>query len=166
MKKLILLIIICTTFSSCFYFYEESENGGGDPFFSNYTPVVLDRNEFENSIEILEPIPVAESSKIYIINDYIFINDKRTGFHIFDNTDPSNPIKKKFLKIPGATDIAIRNDVLYINQATDLVVLTIDFTTLEISLNKRLKDVFPALTSPEGEWYYYEDEVVVNWILK
>ncbi|WP_405610937.1 hypothetical protein [Polaribacter sp. Asnod1-A03] len=166
MKKLILLVIISTTLSSCFYFNGESEGIGGDPFYSNYDPVVLSRNEFENSIEILEPMPVIESSKIYIINDYIFINDKRTGFHIFDNTDSSNPIKKKFLKIPGATDIAIRNNTLYINQATDLVVLTMDFTALEINLNKRLKDVFPVLTSPEGEGYYEGDEVVVNWILK
>lgn len=164
MKNKILCLLICALLSSCIYPREEPL--GGEPFFSNYKPVVLPRAEFENSIEILEPMPMVESSKIYVIGNYIFINDKRTGFHIFDNTTPSNPIKKKFLKVPGATDVAIRNGVLYINQATDLVVLSLDFNTLEIELDNRLKNVFPEVMSPEGEGFYEEDVVVVNWIKK
>jgi|TARA_B110000240_G_scaffold198331_1_gene258401 hypothetical protein len=126
----------------------------------------LSTAEFENSIEIQDKKEVTEASKIYIINNFIFINDKRTGFHIFDNSDTSNPIKKKFLKAPGATDIAIRNNVLYINQATDLVVLTFDFNTLTTVVSKRLKNVFPELQSPDGEWFYEEGKVVVNWTQK
>lgn len=165
MKYKILLLVFCILFTSCFY--NRGEPGlGGDPFFYTYDPVVLTRAEFENSIQILEPMPVIESSKIYVISNYIFINDKRTGFHIFDNTNPSNPVKKKFLKIPGATDVAIRDGVLFINQATDLVVLSINFNSLEIKVDKRLKDVFPEVMSPEGEVFYEDGKVVVNWTKK
>lgn len=162
MRKLILMFC-CFTFLNCFF---NNENRSVDPVFFRYEPIFLSAAEFENSIEIQDKKEVTEASKIYIINNFIFINDKRTGFHIFDNSDTSNPIKKKFLKAPGATDIAIRNNVLYINQATDLVVLTFDFNTLTTVVSKRLKNVFPELQSPDGEWFYEEGKVVVNWIQK
>ncbi|MFT6192114.1 MAG: hypothetical protein ACJAYY_000263 [Paraglaciecola sp.] len=162
MRKLILMFC-CFSFFNCFF---NNENGSVDPVFSRYDPIFLSTAEFENSIEIQDKKEVTEASKIYIINNFIFINDKRTGFHIFDNSDTSNPIKKKFLKAPGATDIAIRNNVLYINQATDLVVLTFDFNTLTTVVSKRLKNVFPELQSPDGEWFYEEGKVVVNWTQK
>ena len=164
MRKVI-LIFCCFSFFNCF-FNNETENISVDPVFSRYDPIVLSTTEFESSIEIQDAKAVTEASKIYIINNFIFINDKRTGFHIFDNSDPSNPIKKKFLKAPGATDIAIRNNVLYINQATDLVVLTFSFNTLTAVVSKRVKSVFPELRSPDGESFYEEDKVVVNWIQK
>ena len=86
--------------------------------------------------------------------------------NIYSNINRTQVIKKKFLKIPGATDIAIRNNALYINQATDLVVLTIDHNTFQVDVKKRLKDVFPELRSPDGEYYSENDKVVVNWIQK
>lgn len=164
MKKIV-IPIFCLVLSSCI-FDNWGETTTVDPFWSNYTPVTLTKTEFENSIEIQEKTPVTTSSKIYIIGDYIFINDKRKGFHIFDNTDKANPIKKKFLKIPGATDIAIRNNTLYINQATDLVVLDIDYSTFQVTIKKRLKNVFPELLSPNGESFHEDNKVVVNWIQK
>lgn len=164
MKKLAVLIL-CLSLTSCFY-----NNGDEQPpvdiFISNYNPVTLDRNTFERSIAIQDKKAVTESSKIYIIENYIFINDKRTGFHIFDNTNPENPIKKKFLNVPGATDVAIRNNILYINQATDLVVLSLNFNDFSMQLNKRMRNVFPELRSPEGENYTEDDKVVVNWLKK
>lgn len=162
MKKVI-VIVFCLVLTSCI-FDNWGETTTVDPVFSRFEPVTLSITEFENSIEIQDKIPVTESSKIYIIGDYIFINDKRTGFHIFDNTDVANPIKKKFLKIPGATDISIRNNTLYINQATDLVVLTLDYSTFQIEVKKRLKNVFPELRSPDGEYFSEDNKVVVNWI--
>ncbi len=164
MKKIV-IVVFCLSLTSCI-----TDNWGRsrsvDPVWSRFDPVTMSRTEFENSIEIQDKIPVTESSKIYIIGDYIFVNDKRTGFHIFDNTDQTNPIKKKFLKIPGATDIAIRNNTLYINQATDLVVLNLDYTTFNVEVKKRLKNVFPELLSPDGESFYENDKVVVNWVQK
>ena len=163
MKK-IAFIILCFCLTSCFTNWGEERSI--DPVFSRYEPVTLERSVFENAIEIQDKTAVTESSKIYIISDYIFVNDKRTGFHIFDNTNPESPIKKKFLKIPGATDIAIRNNILYINQATDLVVLTLNFTDFSMTLNKRVKNVFPELRSPDGEFFSEDNKVVVNWLKK
>ncbi|APZ45914.1 hypothetical protein BW723_06215 [Polaribacter reichenbachii] len=164
MKKLV-LIILCFSLTSC-NFGNWGDNTTTDPVWSRYNPITLTTAEFENSIEIQEGKVMIESSKIYIIGDYIFINDKRSGFHIFDNTDNSNPVKKKFLKAPGATDIAIRNNTLYINQATDLVVLNLDYTNFDIEIKKRLKNVFPELRSPDGEYFFEENKVVIKWVEK
>ena len=162
MRKL-LIILCCFSFFSCFFNREEILT---DPIPSRYDAVVLTTTEFENSIAVQNQKAVTEASKIYIINNYIFINDKRTGFHIFDNSNPSNPIKKKFLKAPGATDIAIRNNILYINQATDLVVLNFNFNNLTAVVSKRVKNVFPELLAPNGEAFSENGKVVVNWIEK
>ncbi len=163
MKKYI-VILSCFLCSSCFYFITEEEP---EEFISYYDPVILSRSELENSIAIENEKNIVESSKVYIFEDYIFINDKREGFHVFDNSDPENPVKKWFLKAPGATDIAIRNDVIFINQATDLVVLTLDLNDFTLTLNKRLRSVFPELISPEGMHHFTEENmVVVNWIKK
>ena len=164
MKK-IYIVIMCLVLTSCI-FDNWGETTTVDPVWSRFDPVTLSTIEFESSIEIQDNKEVSESSKIYIIGDYIFINDKRTGFHIFDNTDTSNPVKRKFLKVPGATDIAIRNNILYINQATDLVVLSLDYTTFQVEVKKRLKNVFPELRSPDGEYFSEENKVVVNWVQK
>lgn len=164
MKK-VYFTLLCLVFTSCI-FDNWGETDTTDPVWYRFDPVTLSTAAFENSIEIQENSSILESSKIYIIGDYIFINDKRTGFHIFDNTDTANPVKKKFLKAPGATDIAIRNNTLYINQATDLVVLTLDFNTFQVDVKKRLKNVFPELRSPDGDYFSEENKVVVNWIQK
>ncbi|MGB1042554.1 MAG: hypothetical protein ACPGU6_04105 [Tenacibaculum sp.] len=162
MKKILFLTIITSIFCSCIFTGNEQINE-----VSEFNPIILKRKDLDNSIQLQESKPVVTSSKIYIIDDYIFINDKHTGFHIFDNKNPENPIKKSFLKIPGATDIAIKGSICYINQATDLVVLNLNLTNFSFKLEKRIKNVFPELLAPDGTWHYTnEEEIVVNWIKK
>lgn len=161
MKKIIILIGSVFLLCGCWYSWER-EN---DPFFfdSEYEAITMSREDLEKSIQILDNQPMTESSKIYILGDYIFINDKRKGFHIFDNTNPQNPVKKNFLNAPGATDVSIRNNTLFLNQATDLVVLTINFDDFSITQNKRLRDVFPVFNSPDGHLFRTENgEIIVN----
>lgn len=165
MNKIILLLL-CATFCSC-YFFDELGSVGGDPYASDYNPVTIKRSDLDASISFEENVAMTESSKIYIFDDYIFINDKRKGFHIFDNTNPTNPIKKTFLHVPGATDIAIRDNIFFINQATDLISLTINTNTSTFNINKRLENVFPLLTSPDGfDGDVNNESVIVNWIEK
>ncbi|WP_370408678.1 hypothetical protein [Tenacibaculum dicentrarchi] len=159
----ILLLISFLFFSNCF----DIGCVGGESFKSSYEPVIIKRADLNASIAFQDTEVMSESSKIYIFNDYIFINDKRKGFHIFDNSDPKNPIKKKFLKIPGATDISIRNNTFFINQATDLVSLSINIDASTFTINKRLENVFPKLESPDGFYGNVKnEEIIVNWIKK
>lgn len=159
MRKIILLLV-CFAFLGC--------PMPEPPQRSSYKPIILKRADFEKSISLEGSKQVEKSAKVYIFDKLIFVNDKHKGFHIFNNSTPSNPVKEKFLKIPGATDIAIRNNTFYINQATDLIVLTFNFSDHTYKLEKRIKNVFPQMLSPDGDRYYdlKEDEVIVNWVLR
>lgn len=134
---------------------------------SNYKAVVMKRADFENAVGTLHPKNIIESGKIYIFENFLFITEVNDGFHVFNYQDPTNPIPVKYIKAPGATDLAIRNGVLYINQATDLITLKYNAQTTTFDFMYRNLNVFPQKVSPDG---YYEDinsnEVVVNWILK
>ena len=161
MKKIFLIISCIFLLSSCWYGWDRENDFVY--YDSRYEAITMSREELKNATKILDNQPMTESSKIYIIGDYIFINDKRKGFHIFDNTNPENPVKKKFLNAPGATDISIRNNVLFLNQATDLVVLTMDFNNFSVIENKRIEGVFPVFLSPDGLLFRPEEgEVIVN----
>ena len=136
-------------------------------------PVTQSIAEFRASVKIQEPRAIKESGKIYTWNDYIFINDKNEGVHIIDNTDPFNPKKVKFLKIPRNTDIAIRNSKLYANNGMDLVVFDINDIN-NIQETARLENIFPNYyyAAPDGanyvdlENFNAEEDVIVGYLME
>jgi len=77
--------------------------------------------------------------------------------HIFDNSDPENPEKVAFLKIIGNSDIAIKGNVLYANNVTDLVAINISNLD-SIFIVNRLEKAFKSAGAefPEGYIGYFE----------
>lgn len=161
-------LVIVLLLQSCWW-YSDDIDDTIEPFdYSQYEPVYLSREMLENSIALENPKPIYSSGKIYIKENLLFINEVREGFHVFDNSNPQNPIKIKFISVPGATDLAIRNNALYINQATDLIAAQLSPDLSTISVTKRVKETFPELISPDGYYPYDvpENSIVVNWNLK
>ena len=69
------------------------------------------------------------------------------GIHVFDNTDPANPLNVTTIWIPGNVDLAIIGNYLYADSYVDLVV--IDISDMESPREvARIKDIFPY-TIPE-----------------
>ena len=134
---------------------------------SQYKPVIMSRENFENAVGTLAPQDIIKSGKIYIFDNFLFISEVNDGFHVFNYQNPTNPIPVKYIKAPGATDLAIRNGILYINQATDLITLKFNEQTLSFDLVHRNENVFPQKIAPDG---FYEDvganEIIVNWTQK
>lgn len=165
-SKFIIVLLSTLTFQSCICF--------GDCDFddvrvrSAYNPILLDRNDFENSVSINEPKSIVNSGKIYVKDSFLFINEINEGFHIYDNSDPSQPKALKFINAPGSTDLAIRNQTLYINQATDLVAVNINTDTYTITVEKRIKNTFPEITPPDGffDQSIPEEKVIIGWTEK
>lgn len=112
---------------------------------------MLERTVFNNSISLTDPIPIVNSGKIYVRDTFLFINEVNKGFHIYDNSNPENPIPLRFLTTPGATDMAIRNNTFYINQARGLIVVSFNAEDNSVIVEKRIEKTFPSLQSPEGE---------------
>lgn len=159
MKKTLLVLLIICVFSSCL---RPESNPSWEE--NQYKPVLLQRSVFEKSIVLENPQPIIKSGKIYIKGNLMFINDVNKGFHVYDYSDPKNPVRLQFIKVPGATDLAIIDDIIYINQAVDLVTITYNSETKKIDITNRNKNVFPQKKSPNG---FYgnpkENEIIIDW---
>lgn len=165
MKKLLLCFSLLLFLQSCWYTNHDDDDYPG--MRSSYEPITQSRNDFEKSISILGERPVINSGKIYVKDDLIYLNELGEGFHIIDNSDPTQPNPVAFLKIPLATDLAIRNNILYVHHAVDLVAFSYSLNSNTLNIVHRERNVFPELRSPEGlEPSFYnvpENEIVIGY---
>ena len=52
--------------------------------------------------------------------------------NIFDNQDPTNPVPKGFVNIPGNNDFMVKDDIIYAESLKDLVLIDMkDINTVE-----------------------------------
>lgn len=164
MKKIILFFLISIVFQSCWY-HRDDEPINVDPVESSYKPVTVDRETFESTIAVGAPRNIEEAGKIYVNGDMVFINELNKGFHVLDNRDPENPVNISFIEIPLATDLAIRNNTIYVHHAVDLVAMRYNTTSIEIL--HREKNVFPPLNSPDGflaeDFDLEENQIIIGY---
>jgi hypothetical protein len=144
----------------------------GDDFYnpSAYFPVLMDRDDLEISVKFRETQDIVNPGKIYYKDQVIYLNEKYKGIHVINNSDPSNPQNIGFINIPGCIDIAIKNNSLLADNATDLV--AIDITDLEhLKVTDRIQNVFPESTPPDLDYIPYmftianrpRNTVIVGW---
>lgn len=155
--SLFLLLAISNLSSSCISFTEPEPK-------SSFKPVYLKRSTFENSIQFENAKPSVNSGKIYIKDQLMYLNDVNKGFQVYNYSNPTNPIAIGYIKVPGATDVAIRNNILYINQATDLVSINYNTLNNSVTVTNRIKNAFPPKISPDGfNAKVKENQVVIDW---
>ena len=168
MKTTFYFLLMTTCFSLAFMSCENEDY----ETYNVVTPITLSLSELRTSVKILPPQKTIESGKIYVYEEFIFINDVEKGIHIIDNTVPSAPKKISFLKILGNTDIAVKDQMLFADSFTDLVVFDISNIRKIVEKN-RLKDVFPHYviypTIDNNLPVQYEnqnvspDKIIVDW---
>lgn len=127
-------------------------------------PVYKDKASVIASINGSATEPFSHPGKIYIKDNFIFINEIDKGIHIINNSNPSHPEQVAFLNIPGNEDIAVKGNILYADMYGNL--LAIDITdphnvhiTSQIShffMEREFVNGFPS----DG------DRVIVDWIQK
>ena len=161
-KFLLCNVFIVFLFTSCVFF----STSNSEPIANTYfTPVIITRAQLESSVVIENPKTTIKAGKIYIKDNIMFVNDINKGFQIYNYSNPSNPIAVSYINFPGATDIAIRNNTLYVNQAVDLVSVNYNSTSNTIIINSRVKNAFPQKISPDGFiGNPSDDQIIINWI--
>lgn len=138
--------------------------------YTAYTPVYMSYADLRASVNVSQQPNDAilkVPGKIYFYNNYIFVNEQQKGIHVYDNSNPANPVHHAFINIPGNVDMAIKDNLLYADSYVDLVSIDIsDFNNLrEVS---RVENVFPYIM-PEIDYLYpiaQLDEnkgVVIDW---
>ena len=55
---------------------------------------------------------IDHAGKLYIKDNYIYLNEVKKGIHIIDNSNPSHPVQVAFLSIPGIQCIAFNRNIL------------------------------------------------------
>ena len=136
------------------------------------TPQLMSKTAFRSSVEVIAPKTIEEPGKIYVYQDYIFVSDVHSGIHIIDNSDPKSPKAIKFIQIPGNEDISVKDNFLYADSATDLVIFDISDIN-NISIIEQLEDVFNVYNYDipvEAEAVDYgkfdfDDDIIVGWTL-
>lgn len=144
-----------------------------DKVFETFTanaPVYLSYNDLRSSVKMSAAREMNNPGKIYFKDQYIFINEKMMGVHVYDVSDPANPQNKGFIEIPGNIDIAIKDNILYADSYIDLV--SIDVSNFSgIKEVGRVQKVFPY-TIPVYDTKYplaKLDEtkgVITGWVVK
>ncbi len=132
--------------------------------YTMYTPVYKTTAQVRAEIKSGVPAPVKEPGKMYIIGNYIFLAEKLQGIHIIDNTNPTNPINKAYIKIPGCEDMAVKGNTLYADCYTDL--MTIDITDpMNVVLKKHIVNLFPDRRWV-GNFTVDTNRVITEWVAK
>lgn len=153
-----LLFLGCTSNDLEVDFEQESVLG--------YKPIYATEAETTYGIEAAKPI--SRAGKIYGFGNLLLVNEQGLGVHIYDNTDPKNPVNKLFVRIPGNHDIAMRKGILYADSFSDLLALEINADTAIVL--KRIANVMGQFSGefPQATGVYFEcvDEskgLVVGW---
>ncbi|MDA3822068.1 MAG: hypothetical protein PF450_05580 [Bacteroidales bacterium] len=133
-------------------------------------PIYLSFDDLRKAIVVEEPRDILQPGKIYFKDNYIFINEFMEGVHIIDISDPSSPDHVAYLPVPGAIDMAIKDDILYIDSYTDLVMIDISDPENPVE-ERRINDILEYTLPPYDINYPLadvdkEEGVVTDWEIK
>ena len=148
MKRFILPFCLLTALSqwSCTDRCEQTRT------YKRYSPVTLNVAQIRQGVQSETARELVNPGKIYVKGNFLFINERKQGLHIIDNTNPAAPRNVAFLAIPGNGDLAVRGNILYADSYMDLVALNIS-NPLNVKEVGRVGDVFQS-GQFDGAWWY------------
>ena len=141
---LLILSMITLTFSSCL-----KDQCDETRTFIQYDPIFLNHSDIRVDVFTDTPRELQNPGKLYVYEQYLFINEMEEGVHIYDNTDSSNPINIGYIAIPGNVDIAIKDGHMYADNYMDLITVNIE-NPEDAHLVCRDEDVYNQYWFQEG----------------
>jgi hypothetical protein len=133
----------------------------GKQTYKLYRPIIETTISLRAKIKSSNALPVSNAGKLFLIGNYIFLNERSKGIHVIDNTNPSNPINISFINIPGNIDMSVTGNTLYADCYTDLI--TFDITNpLNVVVKNTVEDIFDDVRSNQG-FYTNAGNVVTGW---
>lgn len=169
MKRNLSLIIfqLATAFTILFFngCSKDSNPRKTETYVIYSNPVYESKSEALASINGSPATPIQHAGKVYIKDNFIYLNDVNRGIHIFDNSNPAHPTQVAFLAIPGNLDIAVKNNILYADMYDELLALDISNPH-----NAKLADTVPSFFT--GRAYIgnfpanLDNKIMVDWTEK
>ncbi|MCG8307881.1 MAG: hypothetical protein MI975_10865 [Cytophagales bacterium] len=159
-RRLILLIGICIAVFS-FIMTGCDDKVEVTQKYTRMEPVYISTEELRASFDIMPPVEVTNTGKIYLYQDYILLNEPGKGVHIIDNKNKEQPDAISFVKIPGNYEMAVQGDRLFADSYVDLVVIDISDPS-NVKLTKRIEDIFLDL-AVQNQYYDVEKGIITDW---
>lgn len=153
---IVLAIILVAGFGSCI---KDSTTRS----YVLYKPVYKEKTEVYSTIVGSKAAKNIEvPGKLYVYDNYLFINELNKGIHVIDNSNPAAPVNKAFIEIPGNLDIAVKGNTLYADLYSDLLSFDISDPS-NAKLLKTESNVFPDRAYING-FIAANDKIIVDWI--
>lgn len=166
MKRTLLASCLALLMLSCYH--RDSEPFVGDVKFNGtgYRPVYKNPEDI-SKVEVMAAQSLKTPGKIYTFDRYLFINEVGKGIHIIDNSDPKKPENLSFVSILGNYDIAVKDNWLYADNFSNLLVIDIA-DPRSPKLTKSIPNAIPIHSYPPLFGVYFEcadykKGVVVDW---
>ncbi|MFK7995144.1 MAG: hypothetical protein AB8B87_13455 [Granulosicoccus sp.] len=119
-----------------------SEEGFCEEYKRDAQPVYMSYEQLRSSVKIESARAPDRIGRLYLYGDYVFLNEVNEGIHIIDNAEPTLPVNLGFIRIPGNTEIAVRDNYLYADSYVDLLTLDIN-DPMTLSVISRQQSIFP-----------------------
>lgn len=125
-------------------------------------PVYKSRADVFAAINGNPSTPIQQAGKLYIKDNFIYVNEVNKGIHIINNSNPSKPVQVAFLSIPGNLDIAIKGNILYADMYDELLALDIT-DPHNAKLTNSIKNFFTDRAYISNYITNDSDQVIVDW---
>lgn len=121
-----------------------------------YAPIYGNPSEM-HKIESQGVQPIVNGGKIYAFQNYTFQVEAGKGVHIIQNNSLTDANKIDFINIPGCTNIAVKNNILYADNYTDLIGIDIN-NIHSVAVISRIENTFQAVSQqvPPYEGVFFE----------
>lgn len=123
MQKLfvsLVVLLFTLTWSSCL-----KDDCTSHRTFIRLDPIYKTVDAIRNEFSIGVPRDLKNPGKIYVYGSYLLINEINEGIHIIDNSNPARPVPLSFVVISGNKDMAVKDHVMYADNAIDLLAIDI-----------------------------------------
>ncbi len=159
--RLLAIVAVAAMFTACKKEAGSSSNKNAKTI-TLYTPVYGSKAAALASINGDANKAITHAGKIYIKDNFIYLNEQNKGIHIIDNSNAMRPVQIAFLSIPGNLDIAIKDNILYADMYNDL--LAVDITNpRRAAVTHTLENFFMGRSYVNGSPTMLDDQVVTEW---
>ncbi len=142
---------------------DTSTNNKNTKTYTIITPVYKSKATVLASLNGIASQAIMHAGKIYIKDNFIYLNDLNKGIHVIDNSNPSQPVQIAFLSIPGNLDIAIKGNILYADMYSDLLALDIS-NPHQARITHTLENFFTGRSYVNGYNVNVDGNIAVEWL--
>ena len=103
--------------------------------------------------------PIGAIGRLYIKDNFIYLNEPEKGIHVIDNSDPTHPQQTAFLNIPGNEEMAIKGNILYADIYRELLAIDIS-NPRQIRVTGMIPNIFPDRFDGIGGYATYNNGTV------